>query len=126
MPLAVKFHDIDKDILDAVHCGQYESTNNSETDSGDESDKDEDSFDDGDYMTMPRYQVPSHGKGVPLRLLAPKSGANLSSLALLDMLSNTPHAGGVEANLKDDDMLAASEDFINDSGDDLEMAFADW
>jgi hypothetical protein len=127
MPLAVKFRDIDKDILDAVHCGQYEGTSNSDSDAEDESDKDEDIFDDDEFMTMPQQQVPNHGKGIPLRPLAPESGANLFSPALLDMLSDTPQLEGVEtnSNSKGDDV---SESFMDDlsAGDDLEEAFADW
>jgi len=70
--------------------------------------------------------VPDHGKGISLRTLAPKSGANLLSPTLLDMLSDAPHAGGIETNLKGNDVSTTDQDFTNDSGDDLEMAFADW
>jgi hypothetical protein len=127
MPLAVKFRDIDKDILDAVRHGRYEdASTNSDSDTGDESDRDEESLDDGDFMTMPQHQVPNHGRGIPLRPLAPESVANLLSPALLDMLSDTPHAEGIEAGWKGSDVSATDQNFTNDSGDDLENAFADW
>jgi hypothetical protein len=128
MPLAVKFRDIEKDILNAVRCGLHEDTNNLDRDSdtGDESDSDEDSLDDGDSMGMPQHQVAGNGKGIPLRPLAPESGANLLSPVLLDMLSDAPHAGGIETNLKGGDMSTTEPDFTNSSGDDIEEAFADW
>ena len=48
MPLAVKFHEIEKDILDAVRCGRYEdakgAASNSDSDTEDESNMDEDSL----------------------------------------------------------------------------------
>jgi hypothetical protein len=132
MPLTVKFRDIEKDILEAVRCGQYVDSSNSETGDSDEGDEDKDGSDDGDSesMAMPQHQVPNHGKGIPLRPLAPDSGADLLSPALLDMLSDTPHAGGIETNSRGNGMsLAASTDsdqeFVHDS-DDLENAFADW
>lgn len=55
MPVTVKFRDGDKDILDAVRCGPYEDANNSDSD-GDESDKDEDTFENCDSMTMPHHR----------------------------------------------------------------------
>jgi hypothetical protein len=124
MPLTVKFRDIEKDILDAVRCGRYEDASNSDSDTDleGESDGDEDNLDDSAFTTLPQHQVPDHGKGIPLHTLAPDSGANLLSPALLDMLSDTPHAGGVETNLKGDDVSATDQD----SDDDLEKAFADW
>jgi hypothetical protein len=128
MPLTVKFRDIEKDILDAVRCGRYEDTSNLDTelDNGDESDRDEDSDDDGDFMTMRRHQLPNHGKGIPLRALAPDSGANLLSPALLDMLSDIPHAADIDMTLRDNDMSVTDHDFTGEACDDLEKAFADW
>jgi hypothetical protein len=126
MPLTVKFRDIEKDILDAVRCGRYEDPSNADSDTEDESDRDEDSSDDDDFMTMPQRQVPDHGKGIPLRTLAPESGANLLSPALLDMLSDAPHAGGIETNFKGNGVSAIDQDWTDNSDDDLEKAFADW
>ena len=72
---------------------------------------------------MPQQQVSNHGRGVPLRPLAPDSGVNLSSFALLDMLSDTPHAGAIKTNSKGYDTSATDQDFVHD---DLENVFADW
>ena len=125
MPLTVKFRDNEKDILDAVRFGQYEDASNSDSDTENESDMDKDN---SDSMTMPQHQVPDRhgGKGIPLCVLAPDSGANLLSPMLLDILSDTPHARGMETNLKGNDVSASDHDFMNDSDDDLEKAFADW
>ena len=57
MPLTVKFRDIDKDILEAICCGQYMNSSNLEPETGDsdEGNEDEDSLDDSDFesTTMP-------------------------------------------------------------------------
>ena len=90
---------------------------------GDESDKDEDSFENCDSVTMPHHQEPNRSQDIPLHLLAPDSDANLLSPALLDMLSDMPLVGGMETTLKGDDM-SAGPDFMSDSSDDLEKAFA--
>jgi len=42
------------------------------------------------------------------------------------MLSDMPLVGGMETNLKGDDVSAAGPDFVSDSSDDLEKAFAAW
>jgi hypothetical protein len=127
MPLTVKFRDIEKDILDAVRCGRHEDASYSDlAGTEDESDGDEDSLDDRDSMTMRLQCGPDGGKDIPLHSLAPESGANLLSPALLDMLSDAPHATGIETNLKGSDASATEPNFIDDSGDDLEKAFADW
>ena len=125
MPLTVKFRDVDKDILDAVRCGRHDDANSSDSD-GDDSDKDEDSFENCDSVTMPHHREPNHSQDIPLHPLAPDSDANLSSPAFLDMLSDMPLVGGMETHLKGDDVSAAGPDFMSDSSDDLEKAFADW
>jgi hypothetical protein len=77
-------------------------------------------------MTMPQPQVPDHGEGIPLCTLAPELDANLLLPTLLNMLSDTPHAWGIEMNLKGNDMSAIDQDCMNNSNDDLKKAFADW
>jgi hypothetical protein len=127
MPLTVKFRDIEKDILDAVRCGRHEDESNLgfESDNGYESDEEE-RIDDGNSTTMSQHQLPNHGKGIPLRPLAPNSGANLLSSALLDMLSDIPQARDTEMG---NDVSAIDQNFMSDDAgdsDDLEKAFADW
>ena len=130
MPLAVMFRDIDKDILDAVHCSQYEDQDDSDSDSdsGNESDDNENIFDNGDFMTTTQHQVPNHGRCIPLNPLVPESGTNLLSPMLLDMLSDIPPmaTGGMEVDSGSSNMLATDQGLIDDTGDDLKKAFADW
>ena len=119
MPLAVKFRDIEKDILNAVCCGRYEGASNSGSDSEDESDRDEDSFEGAGSVSMSRQQVSNHSRGVPLHPLAPDSGVNL--LHYWTCCSDT-HMLGPSNKFKGQCHVSCRSRFVHDSGDDLENA----
>ena len=66
----------------------------------------------------PTYSGPRH-EAVP-------DAGDILSPALLDMLSNIPHAADIDMTLRDNDMSVTDHNFMGEACDDLEKAFADW